>query len=42
MKKIDRLKNEKENIYDMQIKEFLNIICYVIDKANEENRQIEE
>lgn len=29
-------------IYDMQIKEFLNIICYVIDKANEENRQIEE
>jgi hypothetical protein len=26
----------------MQIKEFLNIICYVIDKANEENRQIEE
>lgn len=29
-------------VYDMQIKEFLNTICYVIDKANEENRQIEE
>lgn len=29
-------------IYDMQIKEFLNTICYIIDKANEEHRQIEE
>lgn len=29
-------------VYDMYIQEFLNIICYLIDKGNEEKRQIEE
>lgn len=29
-------------VYDMQINEFLNIMCYIIDKTAEEKRQIEE
>lgn len=28
-------------VYDMQIQEFLNIICYLLDKGKEEKRQID-
>jgi hypothetical protein len=29
-------------VYNLNIKEFLNIICYLIDKSQEESRKIDE
>jgi hypothetical protein len=37
----ETIRDSWEKVFDMNIYEFFNVLCYSIDKANEEKRQLE-